>query len=237
LTIGGNPRRRRLAQYGDGPAREVLLLQHAGAHRVVDVVVHIGDEVGDAHHLPLERGGTLGRVEADGDPFLPFGMAADAVAHFPAQIESAPVALQHVHDAKALLVVAETRPARACRAPAPPRAERRVAQVVPEGDGLGELFVQPQHLGDGAGDLRDLERVREARAVVVAGRREEHLRLVLQAAERLAVDDAIAVALERGADVVFHLGAQAPPRLGALGRLGRQRVELELLQRFPNTRH
>ncbi len=46
---------------------------------------------------------------------------------------------------------------------------------------------------------------------MVAGRREEHLRLVFQPAERLAVDDAIAVALKRRPDVVFELGTQPVP--------------------------
>ena len=84
-------------------------------------------------------------------------------------------------------------------------AERRVAEIVAERDGLGQLLVQVQHLRDRARDLRDLERVRQPRAVVIARRREEHLRLVLEAAERLGVDDAIAIALERRADVVFGL--------------------------------
>ena len=73
-----------------------------------------------------------------------------------------------------------------------------------------------------ARNLRHLERVREARAVVIAGRREEDLRLVLQPAERLAVDDAIAIALERRPDVVFRLRTQAAARIGALGRLRRE---------------
>ena len=77
-----------------------------------------------------------------------------------------------------------------------------------------------------ARDLRHLERVREARPVVIAGRREEDLRLVLQAAERLAVDDAVAVALERRTDRILGLGAQSSARVGALRRLRRQDLAL-----------
>src|SRR5262245_58996441 len=109
-------------------------------------------------------------------------------------------------------------------------AERRVPEVVTERNRLGQLLVQPQHLGDGARDLRDLERVREARPVVIASRREEHLRLVLESPERLAVDDAIAIALKCRTYVVFGLGAQPPARIGALGRLRRQDVALPLLE-------
>ena len=122
--------------------------------------------------------------------------------------------LEHVDDAQALLVVVEAaRDERAEHALAG-MAERRVPQVVAERDRLGQLLVQAEHLGDRARDLRHLERVRQPRAVVVAARREEHLRLVLQAAERLGVDDAVAVALERRPDGVLRLGAQ-PAAAGA----------------------
>ena len=46
--------------------------------------------------------------------------------------------------------------------------KRRVPEIVPKGDGLCQFLMQMQHLGDGARNLRDLECVREARAVVVS---------------------------------------------------------------------
>ena len=88
-----------------------------------------------------------------------------------------------------------------------------------------------------ARDLRHLERVRQPRAVVIAGRREEHLRLVLQPAERLAVDDAIAIALERRADRVFGLRPQPAARVGALRRLRREDLALALLELLANGGH
>ncbi len=118
------------------------------------------------------------------------------------------VVLEHVDDAQALLVVTEAARHQRVEHAFAGVPERRVPEVVPERDRFGELLVQAQHLGDGARDLRDLERVRQAGAVVIAGRRKEHLRLVLQPAERLAVDDAVAVVLERRAHVVFRLDAQ-----------------------------
>ena len=95
-------------------------------------------------------------------------------------------------------------------------AERRVAEVVAERDRLGQVLVQPQRPGDGARDPGGLERVREPRAVVVALRVDEDLGLVLEAPERLAVDDAVAVALERrpaaGTPLPPHAHARASRR-------------------------
>ena len=55
---------------------------------------------------------------------------------------------------------------------------------------------RPQRARDRAAELRHFERVRQARAEQVALVVEEDLRLVDQAPERRAVDDAVAVALE-----------------------------------------
>ena len=72
-----------------------------------------------------------------------------------------------------------------------------MTEVVAEPDRLGEVLVERECPRDGARDPGHLERVRQPRSVVVALRRDEHLGLVLEAPERLAMDDPIAVALER----------------------------------------
>ena len=40
-------------------ARQILGAQKPGTHGIVDVVVDVGDEIGHAHDLPLERRGSL----------------------------------------------------------------------------------------------------------------------------------------------------------------------------------
>ena len=112
--------------------------------------------------------------------------------------------------------------------------ERGVAEIVAERDRLRQLLVQTQHFRDASRDLRHLERVGEARAVMIARRREEHLRLVLQAAERLAVDDAIAIALKRRTDRILGLVLQASPGVAALRRLRREDLALARLEVFAN---
>src|SRR6266581_1938770 len=67
---------------------------------------------------------------------------------------------------------------------------------------------------------------------MVAGGSKEDLRLVLQPAERLAVNDAIAIVLIRRPHIVFELGLQAATRLCALGGLRREHLPLALLEPF-----
>ncbi len=93
-------------------------------------------------------------------------------------------------------------------------AERRVAEVVRQRDRLGQILVQRQHPRDGAGDLRHFQRMGHPRAVIIAFVLHEDLRLVLEAAERGGMDDAVAVALVTGARRAFGLGIK-PPRLSA----------------------
>ena len=93
-------------------------------------------------------------------------------------------------------------------------AERRVPDVVPKPDGLRQVLVEAQRPRDGPADAGHLERVRQPRAVVIALRRDEHLRLVLEPPERLAVHDPVAIALERRAHAGVRLLALAMCRIG-----------------------
>ena len=93
-------------------------------------------------------------------------------------------------------------------------AEGRVAEVVAEPDRLGQVLVEAERAGDRAGDPAGLQRVGEAGPVVVALGGDEDLRLVLEAAEGLRVDDPVAVALERACAA----GCRAPRRGAAPGR-------------------
>ena len=97
-----------------------------------------------------------------------------------------------------------------------------VAEVVAERDRLREILVQPQRARHGPGDSRRLEGVREPRAVVVATRVDEDLGLVPESAERLVVDDAVAIALERRPQAALLLFLQRAPagRVGAHGERG-----------------
>jgi hypothetical protein len=71
-----------------------------------------------------------------------------------------------------------------------------MADVVDQGEGFGEVFVEAERGGDVAGDLRDFHGVGEAAAEVVGGAAGEDLGLAGEAAEGAGLHDALAVALE-----------------------------------------
>jgi hypothetical protein len=111
--------------------------------------------------------------------------------------------------------------------------ERRVAEVVRQRHGFGEVAVEAQRLGDGARDLRGLHRVREPSPVVVALVVYEHLGLVLESAKRGAVDDPIAIALERHAKRVLGLAMDTASAGNAVHGVRRQQLALERRELFP----
>src|SRR3546814_11070176 len=81
----------------------------------------------------------------------------------------------------------------------PRMAKGWMADIVRETQRLGQILVEPERAGDAAADLRDLDAVGQANAVMIAVGRDEHLRLVAQAAKGERMDDAVAGALKGGA--------------------------------------
>ena len=137
-------------------------------------------------------------------------MREDAVADLVGEVQPA-------RDPQRLLVVTEP-PAERCVERIVERLlarmpERRMAGVVPEADRLDEILVEAQRPRDDTRDGGRLERVRHPRAVVIAFRIDEDLRLPLQPAERLRMDEAVAVALKRRADRAWLLRHQPAPCL------------------------
>jgi hypothetical protein len=107
-----------------------------------------------------------------------------------------------------------------------------VAEVVAEGDGLGQVLVEAEGLGDRSGDLGDLETMGQPRPVVVPEGREKDLRLVLEPPEGLRMDDPVAVALEVGPEDMRHFGPDPPLRMDAEAGLGGQYQQFGLFQLF-----
>jgi hypothetical protein len=194
--------------------RQVARRDHARAQGVVDVVVDVGDAIDEAHDRALQRRRLGGAAR----------MADDPVADRFVEVE----ALDHVDDPQRVLEVAKARAEALAQAGVQGRladmAEGRVAEVVAEPDRLDQVLVQAQRPRHGSRHLRDLEGVGEPCAVVVALGGDEHLRLVLEPAEGLGVDDPVAIALERGAQRAVLLRTLPERRVGAGGQVGQALV-------------
>ena len=88
-------------------------------------------------------------------------------------------------------------------------AEWRMTKIVGQGNRLGQVLVGLQADRQGAGDLRDLERVGQPGAKVVVKTRREDLRLSLEPSEGRALDDAVSIPLERAEKGVRRLRVRA----------------------------
>ncbi len=99
-----------------------------------------------------------------------------------------------------------------------------MAEIVGQGQAFGQILVQADDARHRAGDLRNLEAVGQAGAVIVALVIDENLGLVFQLAEGFRVDDAVAVALKGRSGVAFRFRMSASPALlGMAGERGQER--------------
>ena len=208
---------------GDGQLHQVVFGEQARAQAIMQVVVRIGDVIGNRRHLgfgagiavqlqvPFGIGLGQGIGQRGGHRAVVLGNAFQA---FPGQVQPVEFGImpfQPGDDAHGLGVVIE--PAvgdhqRFHRVFAG-MAEGRMAQVMGQGHGLGQIGVQVQHAGDGARDLRHFDRMGQAGAVIIALMFHEDLRLVLQAAEGRGMDDPVPVALKGRAEGRHAFGMQA----------------------------
>ncbi len=179
---------------------EVVGGHHPGRHGIFEVVAHVGDAIGPGHHLALGRG--RGRAGP--------GVVADAVEGLHTQVEGGQ---HHIGTPHGVVVATDVGRERLLAG----MTARPVPTVVAQGDGLGQGQVESKGAGDGHGHLGHLERVGEAGALVVGGEH-EHLGLAGQPAEGGGVQDAVAIALEAGADRIGGLGSG--PLSGAAGQGG-----------------
>ncbi len=231
---------------------EVGDAEETGPQPVIDVVIVVGDVVGDRSGLRFRArpAGELevlaaGRIGGDGRRHRTgaglgagprAGQGAVVLGHpfqaLPGQVDPVELgiaALQLRQDAKSLLVVVEAGEIghgggeRVLAG----MAEGRVAEVVGEGHRLGKVLIEPEGAGDRAGDLRHLDAVGQPRAIVVAFVEDEDLSLVFQPPEGGAMDDAVAVALELRAGRARRLGEPAATRFRRPAGIGLSRDRVD----------
>ena len=207
---------------------ELSFGEEAGLDAVVEVVAVVGDFVGEVGDLGFEAG--VGEVELAVWSWGVAGgvMFGEAFADFPGEVEAGEVGVfvfEEFDDAEALAVVFESAVVghELVEGLFAFVAERGVAEVVGEGDGFGEVFIEVESLGEVSGDGGDFDGVGEARAEAATGAVEEDLGFVAELAEGAGVDDSVAVALVGGSPVFFGFGvASASGVLAFLGEGGEE---------------
>jgi len=99
--------------------------------------------------------------------------------------------------------------------------KRRVPEIVSQRQRFGEIFIQAEGARDRAGNLHNLKRVRETRAVVIAFVIDENLRFVGETPERGRVDDPVAIPPEGIPARTGRLGVAPAPALRRIGGINR----------------
>jgi hypothetical protein len=74
--------------------------------------------------------------------------------------------------------------------------KRRMADIVPEGEGFGEFFVEMQRRSHGAGDLGDFDGVGEPIPKMVRDAGRKDLGLIFKASKSPRMYDTVAITLE-----------------------------------------
>ena len=162
-------------------------------------------------------------------------VVSDSVPDLPGQVQPGPVLFEDFHNADRLVAVDEAPFTELIQDSLPTVAERRMTEVVAEGNGLREALIEAQGLGYGPGVLGDLEGVGKAGPVVVPLRRQKDLGLVLEAAEGLAVKNSVPVPLKDRPDVALLLLPVPSPGILGEGGVGREGLPLHGLQGLPDS--
>ena len=117
--------------------RDIFHRNQTAPERIVEIVVDVGDAIGDPNHLAFQRIRCSRR--GVGDAGAELGMTENAVANRKRQVETAPIPFQMIDYAKTLLVVAEAREGfgqgRLTGVP-----KWGVTKIVPESDRLDEIL-------------------------------------------------------------------------------------------------
>ena len=153
-----------------------------------------------------------------------------AVQDLPCQIQALSVLLQNLHKPHRLLRMVKAIRTQTVQHPLAGMSKRRMPEVMPQRNRLRQVLVEPQRLGDRSCILRDLQRMRHPRPVMIPVRRDEHLRLILQPSERLGVQNPVPVSLKHRPQIILRLLPSPAPRLRRKGRPRRKDLLLALFK-------
>jgi len=84
--------------------------------------------------------------------------------------------------------------------------KRRMADVVAQGEGFGEFFIEMERRGDGSGDLGDFDGMGQPVPKMIRNAWRKNLRLIFKPSKSPRMDDPVAIALELAAVGMLQFG-------------------------------
>ncbi len=113
--------------------------------------------------------------------------------------------------------------------------EGGVTEVSGEGDSLGQVFIQAEGAGKGAGKGGDFDGMGETSPDMIPGSVEGELGFVLEGAKGVTMDDAFPVALEFGSKIVGGFGVFSAEALFAFRGVAIEKSGLFFLPVYTST--
>ncbi len=217
----------------EGERFELFNGEHSSLDAIVGVVGKVSDLIGQIDDLSFKTWIKYHVKFGSGGTAFEGGMFDDAFTDLITEIQAAEAGIADFHpidraEALGVVVKAAVGSHQSVEHTLTGMAERRMTEVVGEGDGLGEVAIEAEGLGDGASNLRRLESMSKTGAVVVTFMIDEYLGFVFEATERGAVNNTIAIALEAGAHRMRRLRHAAAASIARAHRVWSERTVFEL---------
>ncbi|GAB4164293.1 MAG: hypothetical protein Tsb0017_02690 [Geothermobacteraceae bacterium] len=194
-----------LAEHRDKFSGQVVRTDKVAAQGIVEIMIDVSDQVGQAHHFPLTGGWSQSGIRINQRP-LPLGMTNNAVSDLTRQIQPPSIPLQQVDDTQALPDVTKTARYQPVQHPFTGMAEGRMPKIMAKSDRLCEILIEAKGPGDGTRYLGHFECVRQSGPVVISFRGKKYLGLVFEPSERFAMKNAITINLKTGTNTTFFFG-------------------------------
>ena len=172
--------------------RDIILCNNSCSLRVVHVMMQIGDLIRKPYHLTFQSR----RISAG-------TVIQDAVNDLPGQVQPFAVLLQNLHHPCALLIVGKAARTDLIQSLFSGVTKRCMSQIMAQRNGLHQILIQSESLGNGTGNLRNLQCMSETVSVMISLRRQKNLSLILQSAKRLTVKNPVSVPLKYSAHITF----------------------------------
>ena len=210
-----------VAQNINDRSGNIRIPQDACPHRIVDIVIDIGDSIGMTDDLSLQ---------SFRDPVT--GVTQNTHTHLVCQVQTLAVLFQYIHNSQALLIVAEGMPHAVAECALTGVTKGSVSQIVTHRDSLRQILIEIQRPGNGSCNAGYFNCVGHPGAVVVALRIEKDLGFMHQPAEGLTMDDPVRISLIVGTHILFLFRFRSEPSLTFIGkrRIFCQAAVLQLLQ-------